>query len=461
MKFLSENIIIGAAHDDSARDPPPRCHPSTRIQLLDQITAWFYDEIRRRLVLWINGPAGVGKSAILQTFAEILAKSKLLGASVFVSRPNGRNDPRRLFITIAYQLALRIEDYRTYIVELLNLNPDVVNKDLREQFRSFIIEPFVGKRIGAGGKPWCILLDGLDELDGQGHQRNIIRIISTFARENSDIPLTWIISSRCERHITLTFNEEDVRPSHLNQYIPINTTDACKDVERYLQSEFESTQKEFPDSIGKDWPPRASFLKLAATASGLFVFAETAIRFIKDPEYANPVQQLDLILSALDHVTVVSSDDQPLFSHLDALYTQILGSIPARSWLTTKRLFGFALVLNRSEVKEFRKFRPSSQSLRALSIIFGLRQDIIYSCLAKCYSMLAIPPWTDPYDSFRFLHASFSDYLMDSTRSGPYYISISDAEDDFLLSCANLLHNFVKVHPCGTSKQFQIVIRIN
>lgn len=82
MKLLSEKIIPGTAHDSSARDPPARCHPGTRIKILGRITSWSYDEKRRKALLWLNDPAGVGKSAIIQFFAEHLVKAGRLGASI-------------------------------------------------------------------------------------------------------------------------------------------------------------------------------------------------------------------------------------------------------------------------------------------------------------------------------------------------------------------------------------------
>ncbi|KAF7776866.1 hypothetical protein Agabi119p4_5259 [Agaricus bisporus var. burnettii] len=170
MKLLSDHIILGAAHDDSARVPPPRCHPGTRIKLISRITAWFNGEARHELLLWITGPAGVGKSAVVQTFAEYPVEAKLLGASIFCSRPNKRNNPHRIFITIAYQLAVRIGEYREFIVERLALDPQLLNRDMETQFKTFILEPFVEKNIGAGGNRWGILLDGLDELEGEDAQ---------------------------------------------------------------------------------------------------------------------------------------------------------------------------------------------------------------------------------------------------------------------------------------------------
>jgi hypothetical protein len=129
-------------------------------------------------VLWITGPAGVGKSAIIKTFAEYLVKLRLLGASIFFSRPNRRNNPHGIFITIAYQLAIRIEAYRNFAVERISLDPELLNGDLQAQFTAFIVQPFVEKKIGAGGRRWGTLLDGLDELDGEDAQCELIHLIA-------------------------------------------------------------------------------------------------------------------------------------------------------------------------------------------------------------------------------------------------------------------------------------------
>ncbi|XP_006457027.1 hypothetical protein AGABI2DRAFT_122901 [Agaricus bisporus var. bisporus H97] len=177
MSLLSQHIIRGAAHDSSARKPPPRCHPETRVKLINRITAWFEGQASLELLLWITGPAGVGKSAVVQTFAEYLVKSHLLGASVFISRPNKRDNPNGVFTTIAYQLATRIEAYRNYIVERLRLDPELLSGDIQAQFTTFIVEPFMVKQLGAGDKRWGILLDGLDELRGTDEQCEIIQLI--------------------------------------------------------------------------------------------------------------------------------------------------------------------------------------------------------------------------------------------------------------------------------------------
>jgi hypothetical protein len=423
MTLLSQHIIQGAAHDSSARSPPPRCHPDTRVKLIARTTAWFEGEALQELLLWITGPAGVGKSAIVQTFAEYLAKSKSLGASVFISRPNKRNNPNGIFITIAYQLSTRIEAYRNYIVERISLDPELLRGDMEAQFATFIVEPFVERKIGAGGKRWGILLDGLDELRGEDPQCNIIQLISTFVRDHGNVPLAWIIASRPESHISNTFEDDEVRRSCCTEYIPIDSTEACEDVERFLRSSFKAIQRKYRQSLPNDWPSDTDFLQLTVAASGLFVYAQVVMEFIRDPDCADPALRFEILISVISRSTDVPTSDNP-FVHLDAVYHEILSSIPPTHWGAAKLLLGFTVY--EIDYLRLQRFR----TLRGMSILFSLSRNTVYASLTKCRSALKIPDWKVAHkENLTFLHASFADYLKDSRRSADYYVGdISDIE---------------------------------
>jgi hypothetical protein len=435
MNLLSQHIIRGAAHEDSARYPPPRCHPDTRVKLIAQIVAWFKGEAQEELLLWLTGPAGVGKSAIVQTFAEYLAKNHFLGASVFISRPNGRNNPHRIFITIAYQLSIRIEAYRNFVTERLSVDPELVNREMAAQFAAFIVEPFVEKRIGAGGQRWGILLDGLDELQGEDAQCEIIQLITAFAHEHHDTPVVWVIASRPEPHISNAF-DDDANWGHWSEYIPIDSTEACKDVERFLRSSFETTQKKFRHCVPRHWPSDDDFLKLTAAASGLFIYAQVVMPFIRDPSESDPASRFDVLLSVIDRSNAVPTTENP-FVHLDALYREIISSIPSKLWPSAKRLLSYTIHANQISFRHTlaHPLSDSLQTLRGMAILFGLPLHVIYTCLLKCHSALRVPDEKVAHKkSLTFLHASFADYLKDSTRSRHFHAGHKHCvEDDVAL----------------------------
>lgn len=442
MKALCERMIEGVEYDSSLRDPPPQCNPGTRVQLRGRIVTWFQDSERAKALLWLNGPAGVGKSAIIQTVAESLAESNTLGATLFFSRLNDRQDPQQVFITIAFQLATRIPAFQIYITERIALDPSLLRKGMREQFRIFITEPFGSKGIGKGEGPWGVLLDGLDECEGVEEQSRVVRLISEFVLNFPDAPLVWAIASRPEPRLVATFNDEAVASSYWSEHVPIDSMEACKDVEHYLDMSFKAMRKLFPH-LPLNWPSEPQFRKLSNGALGLFLFAKTAVYFIEDPNYASPVSRLNLLLSVIDRLNIKTTDDHP-FAFLDALYTQILSPIPPSVWYTTKRILGF-IICTESNFDTNGLSYPLltlSCTLIGASTTFGLEQGIAYGSLHKLHSVLDIPDANKARETrVTFLHASFSDYLTDRARSGKFFIDRGESVDDITRSLFRLYVN--------------------
>jgi ATP-dependent Lon protease len=88
MDLLTNSIAPGAFHD-------------SRVAVLEHIMSWTMDFQQICFFMWLYGPAGTGKSAIVQSIAELYHKADLLAASFFFSRTAvGRNDGSRLIPTL-------------------------------------------------------------------------------------------------------------------------------------------------------------------------------------------------------------------------------------------------------------------------------------------------------------------------------------------------------------------------
>jgi hypothetical protein len=109
---------------------------------------------------WVVGPAGVGKSAIMQMVAEETPAD----ASVFLS-VNGRQDGTKTLNTIAYQLAAKYEPYRQFISKEISRDPTLLRKALPVQFQTFIINPFIHQHLFHPSDRFLVIIDGLDECD--------------------------------------------------------------------------------------------------------------------------------------------------------------------------------------------------------------------------------------------------------------------------------------------------------
>ncbi|KAF5349496.1 hypothetical protein D9756_008842 [Leucocoprinus leucothites] len=439
---LALYIISGASFNSSARDPPPRCHPQTRTAILQRIHEFLATAIAPKRILWLCGYAGVGKSAIVQTVAESFsmptqALGYRLGTAVFFSGPNNRNDPKRLFPTVAYQLATQSPAYREFIISQLATDPLLCEKSMAEQFRLLLVVPFAERQIDRDAGSLVIMLDGLDECKGDREQVEIITLVSRFIIQHPDVPILWVIASRPEPHIRNAFSRF---PTFLEETVPIDSDEACKDVELYLHRSFDKIREDYPEcfSAQVQWPSEKQFLTLSTVASGHFALATTAVRFVEDPEYGNPVSRLEEVLAVVDdHSTAGMKGTANPLAALDALYTRILSSISKDILPTTLRILAY----NHQGYFE-------SPNFRAPANFWRLGQSDVYSALRKLHSVLSVPtPDLVDDHNIEVYHRSFDDYLLDPERSGSFYLYSRERHGDWLQ--AGVLILYQAVSPSG------------
>jgi hypothetical protein len=136
----------------------------------------------------MHGPAGAGKSAIGQTLCQKLEEEGRLGASFFFKQGHpSRGHGKRLFATIAYQLALVLPDLNHHISQSIEKNPSLVDKSLSTQLQKLIVEPC---RQSTSTHTLVIVIDGLDECEDQKVQQEILCLIGR-AVLNSNSPFDF------------------------------------------------------------------------------------------------------------------------------------------------------------------------------------------------------------------------------------------------------------------------------
>jgi hypothetical protein len=408
MKELLQQTIIGAEFDSSDRDPPPRCHPGTRLAILRRCLDFIiqcHDEGKLR---WVFGPAGVGKSAVMQIVAE-KAPDGVIFASIFLS-VNGRQDGTKIIVTIAYQLAVKCEAYRRFIRNEITKDPSLARKALSVQFKKFIVEPFIHQRLFDSPRRFLILIDGLDECDNTHTQQELLGLISDFCVANPTSPIAWIVASRPEPHITSFFDDVKAVPAYTKEEMVVDSEEACEDVQRYLRNELNKIKLAYPTLQRKrQWPSEHEFTKIATAASGLFAYASTVVRYIGDPHYGDPAAQLNEVLVAIDGGPKddASGTNGPL-AQLDVLYGRILSKIPDKVMVNTRKLLLLCLGND-----------WSGESLRMQCNLLGLTEDAAYGAIRHLYSVVKVsePDKADD-EPIEFFHKSFKDYLYDFERSG-------------------------------------------
>jgi hypothetical protein len=265
-------------------------------------------------------------------------------------------------------------------------------------------------------RPVIIIIDGLDECRGDAPQEELITLIHAFARtsQNARRSILWVIASRPEWHIVSTFSRVDSTSSPCQKEIlDIHDKESCMDVSRVLRSGFQEIRRRHPEAFGgldksAPWPTEDQLLVIESTASGLFVFGDTVLKFIGDEEVGDPISQLDVCLQFLKGSRVPLGEN-PL-DPLASLYRGILGTVDRRVLQNTLAVL-YCLAFN------LLPYGPSvyvSASLNALSL------GAFYACLRRLHSVVCFSPSSDSdhMEKIGVHHRSFSEFLQGGFQSG-------------------------------------------
>ncbi|KAF9060947.1 hypothetical protein BDP27DRAFT_1338871 [Rhodocollybia butyracea] len=148
LRELLQYTSTSATYNAEARFPPPLCHPGTREAILGDLKSWANSSDPNDTIIWLYGPAGAGKSAIAQTFAEACARNGTLVGSFFFWRTDAsRNNPQMLFTTIAYQMAMSIPELRPKINTMVINDFLVPTSVIENQFNALILQPMLKARL--------------------------------------------------------------------------------------------------------------------------------------------------------------------------------------------------------------------------------------------------------------------------------------------------------------------------
>ncbi|KAF8809778.1 hypothetical protein BYT27DRAFT_7135942 [Phlegmacium glaucopus] len=385
---------------------------------------WIQDVKESEDVLWLYGSAGAGKSAIVQTIAQMCAKLGLLVASFFFARlSQSRNNEKRLIASIAYQLALSIPATRTYIEAAIQNDPAVFHRSLDTQIETLIIRPLENACAvvdSAVTKKWprLIVIDGLDECHGPLVQSSIIRVLST-ALLRIPVPLILLVASRPEPHIRNTFNL--LHKSQPSRRIALDDSyEPDADIKVFLLSRFEEIKKNHSLAfyIPKSWPSAEIIDRLVRKSSGQFIYASTVMKYLDSPNH-RPMKRLDVIIGLRP-----VDGDMP-YKELDALYSHILSCVDDLA--SALKIFGFLF---------FRyEFYPERVTTYFVADLLGLDEEDVHICLSELHSIFYVPPPKKGGLSIKVNHASLQDFLVDTLRSGRYYVDEEAFHTDLARQC--------------------------
>ncbi|KAJ6530572.1 hypothetical protein B0H19DRAFT_1327725 [Mycena capillaripes] len=188
-------------------------------------------------IRWLHGPAGAGKSAVMQTLCQRLEDAKPLDGSFFFKRGHKTcGNAKMLFSTLAYQLALHRHKLKDPILRRVETDPSALGRGMDVQLHTLILEPC---KLLRGTTPLVLLIDGLDECKGHNIQREILRLIGSIPNDPCR-HLRILVASRPEPDIRETFEGEFFQ----GLVQSTNIEQSFKDIHTYLRDEFSRIHRE-------------------------------------------------------------------------------------------------------------------------------------------------------------------------------------------------------------------------
>ncbi|KAJ6523665.1 hypothetical protein DFH09DRAFT_189884 [Mycena vulgaris] len=403
--ILHRSIALDALYDSAESFPQPKCHPETREEMLDDLYDWAVTDTFTRSIRWLHGPAGAGKSAIMQSLCRRLQQAGRLGGSFFFKRGHlTRGSARTLFVTLAYQLALSNRDLKPLISGVVEDNPSVMARHMDIQLHKLIVEPC---QLLHGRAVPILLIDGLDECEGNNVQQEILFLLGDIATHYHPLPLRLLIASRPEPHI------REKLESFKGLYDSIKLDQSFMDVRNYLHNEFARIHREHHETMAAvptPWLPWHVIEKLVDTSSGYFIYAATVIKFIDDRDF-RPTERLAAVVQNLPTECGTSP-----FHALDELYSQILRDLP----ILARVLDILSVIVHGPGILELPPSRANIEQL------LGLDPGDLSLALRRLHSLLLVPL---NRGDISLHHKSFRDFLLDPTRSGKFYLGLERCKE--------------------------------
>ncbi|KAG8708339.1 hypothetical protein FRC09_001313 [Ceratobasidium sp. 395] len=407
---LDKLVPIGYA----SFNPDRACMPGTRVSAIGDILAWSRDFDSSQRLLWVYGFAGLGKSSIAASVCNRLEEQDMLAASFFCKRDDpAQRDARCVLNTIVYGLAMKCPAYKQAVAKAIQGDSQICTAHMQKRYISLVEEPLKIMNQPIMTKGLVVVVDALDETANDEHRSALLTYLRTMCRLVSW--LKFIITSRSDGDIADTFGKTDEFLSSRN----IVADDAADDIHVFVRRRMAA----IASSRNRLKWPEDKIKSLAARASGLFIWAETACKFIEAG--LNADARLDRMLQLHQ-----STGTPNPFAGLDELYT-----IAIRSGIkdegednkATIRLCVGAIVTTSSRaplpISDLGQLLSKHVDKNTLRAVVKALSSVLYE-------------HGGPGGPVRVYHPSFEDYITDSARSGDFYVDLR--HHNGLLAEANL-----------------------
>ncbi|KAL4734247.1 putative wd40 protein [Aspergillus similis] len=413
-KMLKESLraVEEASFDSYRIEGEGECLEGTRTELLAEIAEW-RSSVSGPCIFCLEGMAGTGKSTISRTAAARFRREGALAASFFFKRGTGdQGNARRLFSTIAWQLASTIPSFAASVQQAVDEEPSILMKIIEKQFDQLLLQPLhIFGQSKHEKRCFVIVIDALDECDKEGDVETILRLLPR-VMEVQTVYLRFLLTSRPEHAPLLGF--------------------------RRLQERRPFAEIREKRSLPEGWPGKDKLQTLVTIAIPLFIFAATVCRFLEDPHWS-PEKRLNEFLrnQATRSASVMGR------TYLPILHQLLKGQNKSDSDTLKqefRKIIGVIMLLARP------------LSVNSLATLLGKEKETVKTRVESFRSVLSVPE--NDNIPVRTLHLSFRDFIV-----GPecdFQINETEMHGNIASHCLRIMnslrHNICSLPSYGTQR---------
>ncbi len=408
----------------------------TRANVLREARDWLKDPELPN-ILWIFGAPGAGKSAIATTLIRQFSDERLCAKFSAKRDIADRRDPKRVWRTLAFNLAGSHVGLKGTIMEALSTSSRYSETaSIEEQFRDLVVNAMKDQQCLSA----VVVIDALDECFTEDNEdwRALLQTIASWA----DLPRSF-------RLVVTSRNIPDIRSALAEVSHPISLTtgmeasiDAKSDTQLFFRTRFAEMQKDKKD-MPSDWPGEDVIQRLTEFAAGSFIWAKMVVEMVK----LEPVgRRLENILDGLGSI-----------GNIDDLYGEMLigalGQLHEKERNRSRSILAAIVLakdpLRTSDLVDLLSSRDLSADETRRSV------ENVVEELSSIISM-------DDNQLLRIPHKSFSDFLLDHDRSSAamkrlvpagreirsYLIDRREDSANIAIACLTLMNSMLMFNMC-------------
>jgi hypothetical protein len=419
---------------DTIKGQPKRggCAEGTREDVRQRIRSWATDESSLP-IFWLSGMTGEGKSTIAFTICELFDEENKhpekpldvsLGGSFFCSRQV--EDLRRrqnVIPMLAYQLACHSHSFAE---QLDKADINAIDTSDR-QVEKLLVTPW---KASVKDRPaplplTLVVIDALDELDDDGGEKLLKELIQATnviqeTAQDGMRGLKILVTSR--PHPSIVHATKSLPVYHLEK---IEAEDGKKDILTYLSSELPNLSESNRNTV-------------THLAQGLFIYAATIVRALVGKTQKEQQKTLALILGdsqQIDHLQAI-----------DTLYTQVLATnLGDKSVSRLVILHCIICALKPLPVSTIAQIAAGDSEDEVDEEATRLVVNDLYSVLYISESDNCVYTY----------HKSFSDFLLDSNRSGSKFACNPDLlHPTISMACFRIMQASLHFNMCNLPSSY-------